>query len=443
MKKKIFSLMIVLAAFLIAVPVMAADDDLSGVNKRLGELEKKVDALSQTEQTTNQEQAKKIEELTERLQDFDSYLHRQKGLQSLDIGGFKFGLGTTVIFQGLHHANSVLVGDNNVLVPSFSLDITAERELPSIGGDVFLHIESGQSLGVEDDIDVYSNLNRDAYNIVDLRPTELWYQQLLFGQRFAVKLGKLDTTIYFDRNRAANDETTQFLGRMFRNNPAIDFPNNTLGLRLALIPVDWIELSYGLFDSTAEWQNFSRHLFNIGEIRIMPRIAGLGGNYRFILWHNNGHHTDWLDQSHTCRGAYGFALSFDQNVSKNIILFARFGWQNPRYFNPLNVNTDGTPFSLEYAWSGGVSLDGAMWGREDDVIGLGFGQAMPSPDYKAANPGIKALNEFHTELYYNLHIIRNLSVTPDFQAVVNPFGGDSAADKGAIYAGAVRFQIDF
>ena len=421
--------------------LFAAEQD---IYKRMDLLDEKIENLRQSEAQRHGEERKNIDELKKRVENFDSYLHRQKGLQSLEVGGFKFGLGGTFIMQGGGHANAAANGDSAVLAPSFSTDITAERELGQIGGDLFLHLEAGRGLGVEDDIDVFSNVNRDVDNTIWLRPTELWYDQVLFSQKFSLKLGMLDPTVYFDTNEAANDETTQFIGRTFRNDPAGEFPvNNALGFRLAALPASWLELSYGLFDANTNWDDFSHHLFQIGEIKFRSVAGALLGNYRLIAWYNGLDHTKWLDPASIKNAAFGFALSFDQDVAQHVKLFARYGWQNPGVYNPVLTSTDGTNFSIGQAWSGGASLSGALWGRENDTIGAGVAQVFPSGDYKNANPAGRGKPEFHAELYYSFFIIENLVLTPDFQLVGYPFGGDAPRNRGVIYLGALRVQADF
>lgn len=139
-----------------------------------------------------------------------------------------------------------------------------------------MHLEGGQGDDLEDDLTLYSNVNRDADEHEDVRVTELWYEQGLFKDKAVLTFGKLDPTAYFDVNDAANDETTQFLGRIFRNSPVVEFPDNTAGIRAAYIPTGWFEISYGLFNGNSDrWSKMFDNLFNIGQVRFMTNFFNL------------------------------------------------------------------------------------------------------------------------------------------------------------------------
>lgn len=51
-----------------------------------------------------------------------------------------------------------------------------------------------------------------------------------FGESVRVSAGLVDVSGYFDQSRIASDESTQFLGVSFVQNPAIEFPDYALGL---------------------------------------------------------------------------------------------------------------------------------------------------------------------------------------------------------------------
>jgi carbohydrate-selective porin OprB len=133
---------------------------------------------------------------------------------------------------------------------------------------------------------------------------------------------------------------------------------------------------------------------------------------------------------------YGYGLSFDQELTDTIGVFARYGWQDPKVY--LSGNT----FSLERSWSLGPQLKGAAWGRPDDVTGVGFGQIMPSRKYKNAND-LLAKTESHLEWYYNYKVNAHLSVSPDLQIIWRPYGKDAANGDGTIVVGGLRGQMEF
>ncbi|MBM3245690.1 MAG: carbohydrate porin, partial [Candidatus Omnitrophica bacterium] len=321
-------------------------------------------------------------------------------------------------------------------------------EFEGVGGRAFLHLENGQSDGIEDSLTLYSNVNRDADNDVNVRVTEVWYEQELFNDKAVISFGKLDPTVYFDNNEVANDETTQFLGRMFRNAPTIDFPDNTLGIRLAYMPKDWIELGYGVFNANGGWKKINDNLFNMGQVAFKTKFFDLAGNYRFYGWNNNTYYTKWLDAEKTKESGYGFGLSFDQKLNDALTLFCRYGWQDPSVYSPdISTIAGGLNYSLEQSWSMGLQLEGKPWGRENDVFGFAAGQVFASSDYKKAgellDPARRAKPEGHLEAYYKIFVNKYLSLSPDFQYIWNPFGKDVAEDTAPIFVGGMRAQVDF
>ena len=391
------------------------------------------------------QQDKKIADYEEKLSQFDIDLHRETGTPIALTEGLEIGVGGTMIIQGANNVNNASSDVDKKVSrtdASYSADITLGKEFKEVGGKAFLHLEAGKGNGLEDDLTLYSNVNRDADNEENVHLTELWYEQGLFKDRALITFGKLDPTAYFDNNEVANDETTQFLGRIFRNSPTLEFPDNTAGIRLAYMPLEWLELGYGVFDANSDWEKIGDNLFNIAQVTFKTNLFNLAGNYRFYGWSNNAYHTKWTDASRTKEASYGFGLSFDQKVSDIATAFLRYGWQDPKVYNPEITATGDLYYSLEQSWSAGLEFEGRPWGREKDVFAFAVGQVVPSDDYKKARGRI-AKTEGHFETYYRIHVNDYLSISPDFQYIWNPFGKDVADDTSGIFVGGMRAQVDF
>lgn len=422
------------------------EDRLKALEGRIEALENKI--IQQDQQIKEQDsyistQKQIISGYEERFTKFDQDLHREKGLPEVIAEGLEIGAGGTLIVQGTNNANAGLTKKEGRTDGSYSADVTIGKDFKEVGGRAFLHLEGGQGDGLEDNLIVYSNVNRDTDNEDRVHITELWYEQLMFKDRIALTFGKLDPTVYFDNSEVANDETTQFLGRIFRNNPVVEFPDNTLGIRAALIPYEWLEFNLGAFDSNNDWEKIADNLFNIGQVNFKTKFFGLDGNYRFLGWNSNAYHTKWLEPVKNKESAYGFALSFDQKFNDFITVFARYGWQDPKVYNPDLTASDDSLYSLEQSWSTGLQIAGKPWGRQDDVLAFAVGQAIPSKDYKNSLPGLRAKNEGHFEAYYRIQVNKHLAISPDFQYIWNPFGKDVAGDTAGIFIGGMRTQIDF
>ena len=446
------------ASLLLYCPSSFADEqsvrqELNQLKARMQALEDKLnkqDRCINDQQRCILDQQRKISEYESRLTDFDTDLHRQVGVPIQITDGLEIGAGATMIIQGTNNMNDSTAGVHRKVSrtdASYSADVTIGKKFDAAGGKAFLHLETGQGGGLEDNFTLYSNVNHDQNTDVSLGISELLYEQALLGDKAVATFGKLDPTAYFDNNDVANDETTQFLSRMFRNSPAIEFPDNTAGMRLGIIPNEWLELDWGVFDGDSDWERVGDNLFNIGQVVFKTNFFDLAGNYRLLGWNSGANHIKWQDTTKDKQDTYGFGLSFDQKASDIVTLFTRYGWQNPKVYNPDITAIGDNNYSLEHSWSAGMQIEGSPWGREKDVFGFAMGQAFASDDYKKfgsstiAAPSAKT--EGHIESYYNIHVNDHLSVSPDVQYIWNSFGKDVEDDTNGIFVAGARVQIDF
>ncbi|MFA4933818.1 MAG: carbohydrate porin [Candidatus Omnitrophota bacterium] len=427
-------------------------DEINLLKKRISALEDKAarqEKYIATQNVIAEEQKQKITEYESKFSQFEEKFHRVPVDTMQLMEGLELGVGATMIVQGANNVNYGGEGHTQKKSRtdgSYSADLTLAKEFKEVRGRAFLHLEAGQGAGLEDNLTLYSNVNRDAGDSeARIEVTEFWYEQSLFNNKAAITFGKLDPSAYFDQNEVANDETLQFLGRIFRNAPTIEFPDNGAGIRFAYLPAEWMELGYGLFNSNSGWEKIGGNLFNIGQVTFKTNFLNLAGNYRFYGWANNANHTNWLDMEKTKETAYGFGLSFDQKANDIVTLFARYGWQNPKVYNPEIKTTtgDGLNYSLEQSWSAGFQIEGRPWGREKDIFAFAVGQVMPSNDYKKQDASLSAKTEGHLETYYRIYINDHLSISPDFQYIWNPYGKDVAGDTSSIFVGGMRAQVDF
>ncbi|MCM8765839.1 MAG: carbohydrate porin [Candidatus Omnitrophica bacterium] len=383
-----------------------------------------------------QELKKRIAELEEKLAQQDEKTKAVEEIKEV-FEGFSIGGGATFVLQGTHNANNTSAKNEDVTDASYSIDLEIEKEFKEIDGKAFMHLETGQGSGVEDELTLFSNVNYDANTDESLRISEVYYEQNLFDKRMVLTFGKLDPTVYLDTNSCANDETSQFLGRIFRNSPTIEFPDNSFGFRLNIAPVEFFDIEFEVLDADADFEDAFDFLFLGTQLKFKPKLFGKEGNYRILGWLNDQNHTKWEDYSKDKEENYGFGISFDQELTDNLACFLRYGWQNPEVYL-----TDSS-FSLEQAWSIGLQIKGSLWRRENDILGLAIGQAIPSKDYKKADPTREAEKESHFEAYYNIQINEHLHISPDIQVIWNPYGDDVSERKDTITVFGSRIQVDF
>ena len=355
----------------------------------------------------------------------------------------------TGIVQGSPNTNRIYETDKRKLEGSYQADIGMASKLEPINGMFELNLRVGQGSGLNDCLTLYSNVDNNAWGDDHFTLSEFFYEQHLFNDRVIINAGKLDPTVFFDKNEYANSDTTQFLGKIFNNSPVIEFPANSGGIRIAYMPVEWLELGYLIMAGHQDWSKLGSDLFNVARVAVKTEIGGRKGNYRFLFWHNSNPHTEWDNLGEVKENGYGYSFSFDQEITDHLGIFAKFGWQDPSVFNPLiratPISNNDTMlqlnnFSLEYMWSTGFQLQGRLWAREHDTFGFGIGEVIPSDDMKQY--GRKARNEGHVEFYYNFFVNEHLLLTPGIQFIWNPYGGDSEADD-VISVYTLRTHIDF
>jgi hypothetical protein len=437
MFKKVFQGLILVGAGVCPLNVafgQSAQVKMSDLETRIVKLEAKLDRQGSASKGVYLKDMT-IEDLDKHI---DSHLlHRISGYQLLE--GLRMGIGTTFIFQGAHNANGDSLSENSedIADGSYSIDVEFEKEFDD-GGKVFLHLEAGDGAGVEDELKVFSNVNRDAddsNNRASL--TEVWYEHCFKTPPLRLTFGKLDATSYIDTNKYANDECTQFLGRIFRNSPVLEFPDdNAAGVRLLLEPANLVDVGIVAMDTNADGEDAFDNVFVSAQLNIKPNIFTRPGNYRVYGWLNDKEHTKWDDSAKTKKEGYGVGLSLDQELSDSLGVFARYGWQDP------NVFMNGEDLSLEQSWSFGLELAGSPWGRADDVFAIAFGQVLPSDEYKKVN-SLKAKSEEHLEVYYSFKVNEHLRLSPDIQLIWDPYGDDAANGDKTIVVAGLRMQIDF
>jgi len=125
--------------------------------------------------------------------------------------------------------------------PSASIDVALETRIGR--GELLLYVE-GSTEPVNDGIIAKApEANDDVGTALDgdgdtrMQVSELRYAWPL-SARTQVAGGLLDPTVFLDTSQIANDESTQFLGAGFVNNPTVAFPDYTLGVLLSRRPTN-------------------------------------------------------------------------------------------------------------------------------------------------------------------------------------------------------------
>ncbi len=436
-----------------------------------------------------QEVEQEIKQLKDRIEQLEeNAAQNQKETETLQALREKFahlsiGGGITGIVQSAEMDEDW--EDKHAADGSYSVDLEITVDLDKWGTG-FLHLETGDGDNVTDEIACLTGSNADAIGDKenDVEISEALWTFGFLNDTLSLTAGKLDPVTLMDDNAVAKDETTQFMADIFVDQLAMEWPDDyTPGLQVVVAPCALFDLKMVALSADTDWEDLFNHMFYGAEIAVHPEFFGLSGNYRIYGWGNDRHHVEWddvEDQINTYSGGgeaayyddkdnYGIGLSIDQQITSDVTLFARYGWQKDdiavavaeeanegdregaKIFDE-NGDLVFEPYgAVEQSWSLGLQVTGQRWSRPNDVFGAAIGMAMISDDYAdylenyahdQLVDGAKgdAGDELHFEAYYSFFLNEHLAVSLDFQVIDNP-RGDKDADT--VYIAGIRTQISF
>jgi porin len=205
---------------------------------------------------------------------------------------------------------------------------------------------------LEDDLKDINGRNRDYL-------LEVWYKHTFTLSKdvsLGITGGIIDSTAYIDDNNFANDEVSQFMNEIFVNKKTGNFPSYDLG---GVAELDISNFSTrALFMST---KNEEGKEYNYYAVQLGYKIeTSFGeGNYRIYGFTTNDKFPNWDGTDE--ENLQGFGISLDQKLGEIFGIFARAGWQD-----------DNVVLDHDAAYSGGLNINGKLWGRKDDEIGIGY-----------------------------------------------------------------------
>ncbi|WP_171966800.1 MULTISPECIES: carbohydrate porin [Stenotrophomonas] len=260
----------------------------------------------------------------------------------------------------------------------------------------------------------------------DVGVTQAYIRQNLFGNRFQYTIGKIfapnfvNAYPFFDDNR-------QFLNQQFSTSPTIQTPLRGFGMVAAYYPTaSGLYLQSGVYTARSDdtgstiddFFNTSERFyhFDIGYSG-RPR-AGLPIEARGPTDSDNVHLTSWYRdaQADGTPRSYGFAFNANWMVGDSAMVFVRGGW------------------SQDWALKRSVST-GVGWrpgGAPSDLVGVGIGWTEPESSFLRS--------QYTAEVFYRFHITRNLAITPDLQAVIDP---STNPDTSILWVASVRARVTF
>jgi len=286
--------------------------------------------------------------------------------------------------------------------------------------------------------------------------------------RVTLIVGRFAVGDFFDNNSYAHDSRADFMNWAMWASAAYDFPADLPGFtRGAVVEFnrkDWA-VRAGLFQ-VPEARNSDVLAFKTGGavVELEERYAVMDhpGKLRLGAFANSGNTGNYrqalaieaadpaLDINAVMASIrhnnpkYGFYVNAEQEIAKDVGLFARASWNDGQ--NEILSFTD-----IDRSLSGGVSIKGSYWGRSSDTIGIGGainGLSAAHRDFLAAGGlglliGDGQINyrpEQILEAYYAYQVTKNFTVTADYQFVANPAHN---ADRGPVSIFSCRLHGEF
>jgi len=286
--------------------------------------------------------------------------------------------------------------------------------------------------------------------------------------RYSITAGRFTVTDFFDGNRYSHDPRTQFMGWAVMYNGAWDYPADVRGYTWGWVHElhtrNW-SFRYGSAAEprVANGLRFDRRILRDrgdtleGERRYSA--GDHGGAVRLLTYFN---HTDSgsygealqlaaatggtpsvIATRKTGRLKYGFGLSFDQEIRKDIGVFGRLGWNDGK--------TESFAFTaIDRLATAGISVTGMRWKRKEDtaaseitVSGLSAVHALylarGGLDFLIGDGRLRYAPETVWESYYSARLLPWLFASYDLQYVVNPAYNQ---DRGPVWINSIRLHVE-
>jgi high affinity Mn2+ porin len=282
--------------------------------------------------------------------------------------------------------------------------------------------------------------------------------------RVTLSVGKFSATDFVDDNVYSHDPRTQFLPWSIMYNGAWDYPANvrgyTYGIAVDLNQKYWA-LRYGIFaeptfaNGAQLDPKFIKANGQALELLLRYGLDTRPGNLRLLAYGNRAHMGDYreaLDQmpvnpdvtlTRAYRWKYGFGLSWDQEITKELGIFGRLGWNDG--------HTESWAFTaIDRLAELGMLLKGKCWCRPNDVVGLvGCIEGLSGDhrnylgagglDFIIGDGKLTYGPEEILDFFYDVQVIKGIFVTFDFQEVNHPAYN---RDRGPVSIYTLRVHIE-
>ncbi|WP_246657097.1 carbohydrate porin [Methylocystis sp. B8] len=287
--------------------------------------------------------------------------------------------------------------------------------------------------------------------------------------RIIITLGKFAVGDVFDDNIYAHDPTTGFLNFAFNTMGAFDYAADAWGYTYGLAvewKQDWWTARGGVFQLPTipngldiEPQIF-RQFMGVVEFEARYEVFNQPGAIKFLAYGDNGYISkidnviryaylanDFPPRVDTARGRAvktGGGINIKQQIAPHLGFFLRASMTDGRYETVAYTDVD-------RQLSMGVVAGGALWGRDDDEIGVAGALGglhgdrvryfeLGGTSVYIGDGALSYAGEKNMEAYYKIGFGKDMDATLDYQLLVNPAHNSA---RGPINVFGLRLRAAF
>jgi high affinity Mn2+ porin len=290
-------------------------------------------------------------------------------------------------------------------------------------------------------------------------------------RRLEIRFGKFSMPDFLDQNSVGSDTHFQFSNWTVDNNGTWDYAADTRGYTVGFT-VDYEDRNWGfrfaegLMPKVANgidlvWKPWRAHAENWEyELRrgIVPKKGGVLRVLAYVNHANMGIYRDAIAQfkqglvtvpeitNHPWHitAKYGFGINLEQNLTRSVTAFARWGWDDGKTESFAYTEVDST-------FAEGVVAYGTKWHRKQDRAGVVFVSNGIKKDHQIylADGGSGFLlgdgklnygREKIVEAFYTAHVWRGIYIAPGVQHINNP---GYNRDRGPVIVPSLRAHVEF
>ena len=286
--------------------------------------------------------------------------------------------------------------------------------------------------------------------------------------RYTVTAGRFTLTDFFDNNRYSHDPRAQFTGWAVMYNGAWDYPADVRGYTWGWVHEfhsrNWsFRYASAAMPRVANGLRSDRRLFrNRGDVfegEYRYEIRGHAGAVRLLNYENHakaGNYAEAIRQAELSHATpdvtstrrngtlkYGLGFNLEQEITKDIGIFARLGWNDGK--------TESFAFTaIDRLATAGVSITGQRWRRSFDTVATEFTAggisgvhalylARGGYDFLIGDGRLRYGREYISETYYSARVFPGFFASFDLQHVSNPAYN---RDRGPVWISSLRLHLE-